>query len=187
MEKAIVLLASSLFLALFIERLIEMLKALYDVVETKRGRHARWNDLAQKVANQLYSRMTENKGDNKFEDFHLKLVSQYLFSNHPHYQGSLVVSSDRIRTIFMKYLAKVVGVVLGVIFACVTDINVFVLVEQSTPRTEELPQILSTSWLTGGFGVFFFFFFMGLGSGPMHKFIVALERARRKRKNTGLV
>lgn len=187
MENAVILLSGTLLLALFIERLIEIIKALYDVFEVQTGRYQHWNELARRIANQLYSRINNKTTDSKYEDFHLKLVSQYLFSEDPNYKGSLLVSTDRVRTIFMKYLTKLVAVFVGVVFAFVTDVNVFVLVREATPASEQLPTVLANGWLSGGVGLFITGIMMGLGAGPMHKFIVALERARKKRKSTGLV
>lgn len=187
MENAIILLTGSLFLALFIERLLELLKSLYDVIEIQTKRHTKWNELSGKIGQQLYARISSTKADSKYEDFHIKLVFQYLFSEHPDYKGSYLVSADKIRTIFVKYLSKLVGIVLGLIFAFTTDTNLFVLIDQSTPSTQSLPSIFTTTWLTGNFGELLTGIVMGLGAGPMHKFIVALERARKNRKNTGLV
>ena len=187
MENAIILLSGTLLLALFIERLVELIKALYDVFEVQTGRYKHWNELSRRIANQLYSRINTKTTDSKYEDFHLKLVSQYLFSEDPNYKGSLLVSTDRVRTIFMKYLAKTVAILVGLVFVFVTDINVFELVRDATPASEELPPVLANEWLNGGIGLFITGIMMGLGAGPMHKFIVALERARSKRKSTGLV
>jgi hypothetical protein len=87
----------------------------------------------------------------------------------------------------MKYITKLVAVVVGVLFAWITDINVFVLVRDATPANEQLAPVLTADWLTGALGMLITGIVMGLGAGPMHKFIVALERARKKRKSTGLV
>lgn len=187
MENAIILLAGTLLLALFIERLVEVVKALYDAYEVKSGRHTRWNALSRRIANQLHTRITTQTTDSKHEDFHLKLLSQYLFSKDANYQGSLLVSTDRVRTMFMKYLSKLVAVILGLLLAFITEVNVFVLVAEATPRSESLPKVLHNDWLNSGIGLFITGIVMGLGAGPMHKFIVALERARKKRKSTGIV
>ncbi|MDX1692512.1 MAG: hypothetical protein R3208_02030 [Ketobacteraceae bacterium] len=187
MEKALILLTGSLLLALFIERLIEVIKSIYDAYEVQSGRYKKWNHLSARIADQLHTRITTKTSDSRYEDFHLKLVSQYLFTEDPDYKGSLLVSTDRVRTIFMKYLSKLVAVVLGILFAWMSGINVFVLVEKSSPANQTLPEVLANGWLEGGLGLFITGIIMGLGAGPMHKFIVALERARKKRKNTGLV
>ena len=187
MENALILLTGSLFLALFIERLIEIIKAIYDVTELQTKKHNRWTELSKKIANQLYARLSEKSTESKYENFHLKLVSQYLFSEHPNYKGSMIVSTDKIRTIFIKYLSKLLGIMLGVIFAAISGINVFVLIAESTPNVQQAPALFTSDWLSGGLGIFMTGVFMGLGAGPMHKFIVALERARKKRVNTGLV
>lgn len=187
MEKALIVLTGTLVLALFVERLLETLKALYDVWEVKSGRYKHWENLANRIADQLHSRISRQEENNKFENFHLKLVSQYLFSTSPDYQGSLLVSADKVRTIFMKYIAKLASILLGLVLVAFTDINVFVLVQESAPKSETLPSLFQSPWLTGGLGVFITGVAIGLGAGPMHKFIVALERARKKRKPTGLV
>lgn len=187
MENAIILLAGTLLLALFIERLVETLKAIYDVYEVKNGRDKGWESLANRIADQLETRIANQTKASKDDEFHLKLVFQYLFSSDPNYRGSLLVSSDKIRTIFMKYLAKLVAIILGIGFALTTNVNVFVLVSQSTPENESFPEMFTASWASGSFGMVLTGIMMGLGAGPMHKFIVALERARQKRKPTGLV
>ena len=187
MENAIILLAGTLLLALFIERLVEIIKAIFDAYEVKSGRYTRWNEFSRRIADQLHTRITTQTTDSKYEDFHLKLLSQYLFSKDANYQGSLLVSTDRVRTMFMKYLSKLVAVMMGLLLAFTTQVNVFVLVAQATPSSQTLPQVLNNDWLNGGIGLFITGIVMGLGAGPMHKFIVALERARKKRKTTGMV
>lgn len=186
MQNAIILLAGSLFIALFIERLLELLKALHDVREAKESRYQHWNKLSQQIANQLYHRLNQSN-NSKYENFHIKLVSQYLFSEHPDYQGTHLISANKVRTIFVKYLAKVLGITLGIGFCLLTELNIFVLVKAATPPTETVPELFNSQFLTNNLGVVLSGVMMGLGAAPMHKFIVALERARQKRKNTGLV
>ena len=264
MEQAIILLAGSLLLAMVIERLLEILKAIFYVYESrlqktkstdaadeealrvsventgndfqptrrrdkvlqaltkpmfvpdpnkvkekkekeeqdkkekkdKAGDPAKqeiyWDKLARRLAQFLFSREQGKVGSNmtmsgRGNAFHLDLLAQYVFSDDPQFQGTRVLSADRVRMMFVTYVAKIIGIVLGIALACYGDLNIFVMIHDATPPSQEVPDLFTAPALQGVAGHVVTGIAMGLGSGPMHKFIEALERARSKRKSTGIV
>ena len=108
-------------------------------------------------------------------------------TDHPGYEGAKVISASKLRSFTVKGVSKSLSVLIGIVIAFSVEINVFNLIAQWTKTGEALPlglfEVNLPSWLelliTG--------VVMGLGTGPMHKFISALERAKRNRKSTDAV
>jgi hypothetical protein len=184
---ALIMLTAAIFFALIIERILEVTKCIYDYIEAKKDFSDFWNRRAISIRERLHNRLKKSK-DNKLQQTVFKyLASRYVNADHPGYEGALVISANKLRTFAVKGVVKSVGAILGIVVAFGVGINVFALISQWTDTSNtmslklfevHLPEWLQYS-ITG--------IIMGLGSGPIHKFITALERARRNRKSTDVV
>ena len=181
---ALILLTAALFFSLIIERILEIAKCIFDYIEAKYDFSDFWNRRAINIRERLQNRMEKAKGNKLQQTVFEYLASQYVNIDHPGYEGAPVISANNIRAFTVKGICKSVGAILGISVAFCLGINVFSLIAQFTKSPDavslglfevNLPQWLEYT-ITG--------VMMGLGSGPLHKFIVALERARQNRKST---
>jgi hypothetical protein len=182
---ALILLSASIFFALIIERLLEIIKSVYDFIEAKYDWTDFWNQRALSIRERLQNRL-ESARDPKEKSFVGDLASRYLNKAFPGYEGVPVISANKLRSLTVKTVVKSVGIITGIVIALFVGINVFELVAvvtQSDPDVA-IPLGVFDVKLPGWLGCVITGIIMGLGSGPMHKFIVALERARKKRQST---
>jgi hypothetical protein len=181
---ALIMLTAAIFFALIIERLLEIAKSIYDYIEAKKDFGGFWNRRAISIRERLQNRLEKAK-ENKLQKTVFKyLASRYVNANYPGYEGAAVISANKLRNFTIKSVSKTTGAVLGIAVAFSLGINVFALITQWTNSPDAISlglfQVDLPNWLEYTItGVI-----MGLGSGPMHKFISALERARRNRKST---
>lgn len=171
-EPAIVLTAGVLFLSLVIERLLEILKAIYDVYEAKLDGHVFWNKHAEMLQQQL-EELLQNKSVLNLSS---KLGYDRLKVEEFAYQQDISISVDAVRKHTIKYVSKILGAVLGITVALLADLDLFALIDSyiygealSPSRFETLAQIATGAAI-------------GLGAGPVHKIIAAMEKAKKKRK-----
>lgn len=171
MEPAIILLAGMLFLSLVIERLLEIIKCYYSYLEGKHNWYAWWNRGAEKIQRRLEAleknpKLYNSSSRLSFERVKLEGIG---------YLKGAAISVEALRSYTIKYFMKCVGVLLGIGIALAADINIFSLIDSlinghqvASGKYPLLEKIAS--------GVA-----MGLGSGPLHKIIAALERAKKGR------
>lgn len=185
-DAALVMLTAAIFFALIIERLLEIAKCIYDYVEARNDWSEFWNRRAVSIRERLQNRLEKTK-DNKLQKTVFKyLASRYVNTDHPGYEGAQVISAKKVRTFMVKGVSKFLSVALGLAVAFGVGINVFDLIGVWTKTNSELPipMGLFKAELPNWLELTISGIVMGLGSGPMHKFIAALERAKRKRKST---
>lgn len=184
---ALIMLTAAIFFALIIERLLEIAKSIYDYIEAKKDFSGFWNRRAISIRERLQNRLEKAKENKLQKTVFEYLASRYVNADHPGYEGAPVISANKLRAFTVKGVSKTIGAILGITVAFSLGINVFSLIAQWTNTPEALSlglfQVDLPDWLeyiiTG--------VIMGLGSGPMHKFIAALERAKRNRKSTEAV
>ena len=178
-DTAVLLLTGSIFLALVIERLIEILKGVYDVLEAKYGGAKFWNRRAATLQRRLHYILQSfgtDRPPSNAERLRLRAALWQLRPNDPAYGTAPAISAAKLRTVWVKNVSKVLSIVLGVTVALVANLNIFDLVDASLGTGDTTNAILS-----GSIGVLLTGVAMGLGSGPLHKVIAALERAKRRR------
>jgi len=181
---ALIMLTAAIFFALIIERLLEIAMCVFEYIEAKKDWSGFWNQRAISIRERLQNRLEKYK-ENKLQKTVFKyLSSRYVKTDHPGYEGSPVISASKLRAFTIKSVSKTIGAILGIIVAASLGINVFALVAQWTHSPDAISlglfQVNLPDWLEYTItGVI-----MGLGAGPMHKLISALERARRKRQST---
>jgi hypothetical protein len=186
---ALVMLAAAIFFALIIERVLEIAKSIYDYIEACLDFSGFWDKRAIAIRERLQNRIEKAKeSDSKLQKTVFdQLAKRYINEAHPGYEGAQVISANKLRAFTVKGTSKAIGVVLGISVAACLNINVFVLIAQWTDSPDAIAlglfKVNLPNWLEYAItGIV-----MGLGSGPMHKFICALERSRKNRKSTDAV
>jgi hypothetical protein len=162
-------LALTLALSLVVERILEMLKAAYDMMDSRRDLHRFWTKRAEDVRRGLQSRLRIFEYTNpKAVARLLGRFNEMLLGPDHGYTGTVpVIAGDLVRAVSVRVMMKVIGLALGLTFAAVygLDMRALVLGEPVTP---------SWVFLTG--------VAIGLGSSVVHKMIVALEKKRAARQ-----
>jgi len=175
-----------LALSLLLERILEILKALYDLVDSRIDLYKFWTMRAYKIRDYAEKklRVFEYVSPEKAAPV-LQRFSEMLPNGQRNYSGTIpVLSGDLVRALAVKIGSKIIGMGLGVGLAFWLSIDLVALWQNGEP----LPAILSPleSFLVAqpvhialsGIAI-------GLGSGPVHKIITAIEKRREKRKEEG--
>jgi len=171
-EPAIVLIASAFFLSLVIERLLEILKSLYDVLEGKYDGYKFWNAKAESLQRRFEALLTSESVQNLSS----RLGYDRLKLEEIAYAKGVTISVSVLRTNGIKYAAKCIGIAMGILIALFLDIDLFHLVDVSMyGETASVSRFSILANIVTGVA-------MGLGSGPIHKFVSALEKAKKGRK-----
>ena len=179
-NQPIVLLALAMFLAIGIERFLELTRAVFDHLEARKGEVGakKWDDRAKNLRNRIEARLDNVRGGGAAAlRLVLSVVSSHLSPAPADSGGLFAVSVDQYRSASIRLHYKLYAILLGVLVAFLYDLNIFALVDLELQR-EAGRAILLPAWL----GKIVSGAAMGLGSGPVHKLITALEDARRKRK-----
>jgi hypothetical protein len=165
-----VLFTLALALSLVVERILEILKAGYDLCDSRGDWYRWWTAQAEKVRDLVERRLRLFR---YVDPVRLKPVldqfNDRLLNTQGTYPGTLpVISGDLVRAAWVRLGAKLMGIVLGVIlaYACRVDLVAFWREPDLTEVTFDPRQ----AWLTG--------VAIGLGSGVVHKLITTLERKR---------
>ncbi len=176
-ENSVLLLALAIFLAIGIERLLEIVRSIRDYCDA-RSSTDKWTSKAESVRDVVERRLDAAKqGNAGFFNLQLLLLKRYL-SPAPSGQKSLIaVSADRLRGDVIKLRYKIAASLLGVLLAWLFHLNAIELVKKSMSQPGWFDSIIPC-WL----GICLTGIAMGFGAGPVHKLITALERARDTRR-----
>lgn len=180
LSKPILLLALAMILATGIERLLELIRAIWDYFESKNGHYKdKWNKRAEQLRKHIEKRLDNAKSDNQMAfNAVLTIVTRYLSVNPNNANGTLAISVDKVRATGIRLRYMILAVALGIFFAFIFQIDIIELVRISTARKPEAMNDINTS----AQGIVLSGIAMGFGAGPVHKLITAMERARRSRK-----
>ncbi|MDH5179472.1 MAG: hypothetical protein OEY07_07380 [Gammaproteobacteria bacterium] len=177
-EQSILLLCLAMVLAIGIERLLEILRAVRDHLDAKDsdkvGKY--WYGEAERIGKLIEVRMNNAVGKDSAFLYNLLIAAgRYLAPAESHSSSQLVVSATRVRELKLKIRYKLFAILLGILFACAFDLNIFRLVDQSlgVDSARRIPEVLGL--ILSGIA-------MGFGADPVHKLITALEKARKKRR-----
>lgn len=177
-ERPILMLALAMILAIGIERMLEVFRAVRDYIESRAEDQDKWMKKTEQLRTRIEARLDNANGKGK-SSFHavLTVVCRYLSPAPEHAGGLMAISVDKVRSLSIKLRYKVAAILLGIGFAFLFQIDIFSLVEQYTKlqKEYEAPAILAPSIL----GMIVSGIAMGFGAGPVHKLITAMERARR--------
>jgi len=184
LNKPVLLLALAMFLAIGTERLLELIRALIEHIEARAGAGDRWEKKARTLRDRIEARLDNaGAGTSSALRMALSIVCRHLSPAPPESGGLIAVNVDQVRSMSIRVTCKILGIVFGIGLAFLFGIDLFALVNEelhggkgciSIPGVAciRLPPQLGT--IVSGVA-------MGLGAGPVHKMIVALERARRTR------
>ena len=178
--KPVVLLTLAMFLAIGIERLLELVRAVFDHLEARQGKAGaeKWEAAAYKLRNRIEVRLNNARsGGEPALQLVLSIVCRYLGPPSAESGGLIAISVDQVRSASIRLRYKILAVALGIALAFLFQIDVFALVDQELNH-EAGRSILVPAWL----GIVVSGAVMGFGAGPVHKIITALEEARRLRK-----
>ncbi len=171
---ATALAALAIALSFVIERVTELLKAIYDIADARLELCHFWTRRAITIRNfvQLRMRALEYVEPAAIAGF-LEKVNDVVLGPKQGYHGTIpTICGDLVRTSAIRLGAKIIGVVLGMIIAANLSMDLFAVFNQNIAYP--------------GLGVALTGMAMGLGSGPIHKLIVALDE-RRARKSAEAV
>jgi len=202
LSKPVLLLALAILLAIGTERLLELIRALIEHVEALRpGSMDRWQKKAEALRNRIEFRLN-NAGASDSSVFRavLSLACRYLSPPTPESGELIAIHVKELRKMSLRVRCKVIGIVIGIGVAFLFQLDIFALVKESASpdvntgveaaATEEARAAFNKAWkaaisfpfeLPAWLGMIISGVAMGLGAGPVHKMISALERARRTR------
>ncbi|MCD8523853.1 MAG: hypothetical protein LRY72_16555 [Saccharospirillaceae bacterium] len=188
-DSALIILSSALFFSLLLERLLEILKALFDFYEVRAGRQDDWNRAAHRLSQQLDGLRQAGRVQAEVS----KAVKDYLRTDYPGLDGVEALSASALRSLTIKTVSNVLAIILGVLLALLLDINLFALIEQLNHQVAILngddparyEGYFSSRYIPALLGECLTGIAIGLGSGPLHKIIEALEKSRKNRTDKG--
>ena len=178
LSEVTVVFAFSLALSFVIERFLEVLKALYDLIDSRFNLYSYWTKKTYRTRDKLERglRVFEYVAPENAAPI-LARFTDMLVGSAGAFSGQVpILSSDLVRAVYVKLWSKVCGICAGVALAFAVPIDLFA----STPVAGDLasdPNYVFNCILTGTA--------IGLGSGPLHKVITSLERAKEKRSAKG--
>ena len=164
-----VALAFALGLSLVVERILEIIKSVYDMIDSRLDLHRFWTRWAEDTRRVLQSRLRIFEYANpKAVARILDKANEIMLGPDHGYHGTIpVISGDLMRAVGVRIVMKTLGVVIGLIFALHYHLDIKALV---------MREPVEQAWvvLTG--------VAIGLGSSVVHKLIVALEKQRASRQ-----
>ncbi len=178
------LFAMALAFSLVIERVLEVLKAIYDVVDSWRDWHVHWTRYTERLQRLLERRIRI------FRFLRPDALTPYLNRFHEmllkrptgHEGDVLVLSGDLVRAVWVRLGCRAVGVALGILVTWQLFPRLDILaLWQGESRIENF---LTTLWPinTAWFRIVITGTMIGLGSGVVHKVISSIERRRENRR-----
>ena len=184
----VTLLGLAILLAMLIERMLEILRGTTDYFEAKSVAKAsvkpgyvdKWTAKAVTIRDTIELRLDAAKsGDPQDFNVVMRLLTWYIKKNESLQGGAFVISADKIRALTIKVRYKVLGVILGLVFAFVLRIDLLELarLSQELASNPGASTLYQPSW----YGMALAGISMGFGAGPLHKIITALEKARKGR------
>ncbi len=187
-HSALILIAGAFFVAMVVERLLEILMATYTLFEVKCGWYQFWNTRAKNLQKRLHDfnmqdeqQLQDGKTAGQLAKIRERAIGKLLSRlkiDEPAYADVPSLSAEKVRQFSIKFIVKIIGALTGISIAILVEIDMFALIDQLLKQQGN--QVLSASArlahqvLTG--------IAMGLGSAPLHKIIVALEKAKQNRK-----
>lgn len=177
-----VLFAIVLAFSLLIERALELLKCVYDLLDSRGHWHEFWTARAGVVRDRLERQLhVFDYVDPKQAARVVQRFQEMLLTPADGYDGTVpTISGDAVRALSVKVVAKLLGVAIGVTLAFELKLDIVKLwaVPQAVPGAGLVERLLASEALrvalTGAV--------MGFGSTLVHKVITAIEASRAERR-----
>jgi hypothetical protein len=175
-----VLVALVLTLSLMIERFLEILKSVLDMVDDRFNRKEYWTRRAVKIKNRLESKIGvfEYVEARKAAGL-LRRFQHMLLGIKDGYTGTVpVISGDLLRATAISVICKIVGIGLGIAVAFWMGIDLVKIWHDTAEMqlSKYLPSKTICIILSG--------IVIGLGSGLVHMVIKSIESKRKKREGS---
>lgn len=178
--KVTVLYTFALALAFLVERLLEILKSLFDLLDSKFDWYKFWTVRAYKVRDTLENklRVVEFLGTKSTAKI-LDKFREKLLNPAGQYPGKLpVISGDLVRAMTVRTWCRILGMTFGVGLAIWMKVDLMQIFQQSVKDVThweiKITSDLMRYILTG--------IVLGIGAGPVHKLIRSFERRQEQRK-----
>ncbi len=174
-----VLFVTAVLLALVIERILDLLKSLYDLLDSRYDWCRYWTKLTVKIAGLLENKLKLfEMADPRWIQRLLKMAQEFLLDRKDdHTGGTPTLSADLVRAAAIKLGLKVIGIGVGIALAVCFQIDLIAVWRSAAEVGTE----------KGSAGVSYFNLVLsgcalGLGTGPVHKIVTGMERRAKKRK-----
>ncbi len=170
LAQATVVFTLALALALVIERILEILKAAYDLVDSRWDLYRYWTARTERTQRYIERRLRifQYVGEQPAAAL-LNRFSEMMIGPQNGPTGQVpILYGNAVRAVWVRLAAKLLGMAIGVGFAFLLHLNLLVWASDSSP-------------LPGAAGVALTGALLGLGSGPVHKVITEIEKRRQKR------
>ncbi len=170
LAQATVVFTLAVALALVIERILEILKAGYDLVDSRWDLYRFWTARTYHTRDYIERRLRifQYVGEQPAAALLNRFSEMMLGPEHGHDGQVPVLAGDLVRSVWVRLAAKLLGMAIGVGFAFLLHLNLLLWASDSSP-------------LPGPAGVALTGALLGLGSGPVHKVITEIEKRRQKR------
>ena len=173
-SKVTVTFALVLALALLVERFLEVLKSLYDWIDSHWDFYHVWTRVAHWTRDRLERRLQllEYLPPEAAQSV-VNRVNELLLNTQGGYDGSaLMLSGDLVRAAGVRLGCKVVGIAAGIMLATSFGIDIVTL----WPTPDQLP--IPVLWGSDALRRVVTGIVIGLGASPVHKIITTIERRR---------
>ena len=164
-----------LALSFVVERLLELLKTVYDVLDSRLDWHRFWTQRAIRLRDRLVNelRILEYASPRQIATVLARFSAAMLGEQSESNATVPVIAGDLARVMGIKVGARLLAIAVGVGLAVIFSIDLVDVVAKLVD-----PKVNIAGELPRGLRIFITGAFLGLGSGPVHKFIVLIERRR---------
>ena len=179
-----VLFALALALSLLVERFLEILKATYDLLDSRFDWHRYWTKKTFRLKNTLENRLKVFEYvSTKKAATALQRVKDMMLNEQGGYSGEIpVLAGDLVRAVSIKVLFKFIGILVGIGLAFWLNLDIVKVWQEASVEGSKFNFAVSSSTLR----IILTGITIGLGSGPMHKIITTMEKRRKKLAGKGV-
>jgi len=180
---ATVLFVLVLALSFVIERFLEVVKAVYDLLDSRLDWYKFWTEQAIKLKDRLEKRMRifEYVDPQNVQSILQRFRGVFL-NEQGDYSGTVpVLSGDLVRAFSIKVGSKFLGILAGIGLALCLKIDLIEVWKEASEGAIWAKMTTSTNFnfIISGIA-------MGLGSGPVHKIITKIESKQKQRGQKGV-
>ena len=173
-----VLMTLAMALSFLIERLLEIIKAVYDLFDSQFDWYRFWTLRTYKVRNKLEKklRIVEYLGPKNLTKV-LNKFGEKLLNRTGNYSGTVpILAGDLIRAVTIKSWMKLLSIGLGIALAFWMNVDLIKIWQDAMSNSSLwIINIKSQEWRIVISGIV-----IGLGSNPLHKVITTIEKKSRK-------
>lgn len=182
--KVTVLFTLVLALSFLIERFLELLKAIFDKIDSHYDWHIKWTKWSEKVRDKIEHKLrifeyVKPKDAAKV----LNRVREFLIKDSNGNTGAVpVLSGNLLRAVYIKVAGKIIGILAGIGLAFWMGIDLICIWQESSGGSLFWDLNISSEF----WRIFLSGVIMGLGSGPVHKIITTIEKKQKDKEQKGV-